>query len=306
MGHISIKNLNIEYSDDFTAINDFNLEIRDDSLVAICGLSGSGKTSIALALCGLISYKGEITFDGNFPPAVNSGLRGVGYLPESLNLFERLSVKENLEYAQKLRKVGFIDYSSRFEDIIEICELTSTLNKKVKYLNERERKLTALARLFMRDNFIYIIDLQMPEFKEKLLELKAEFGASVLYLTPEFDEICKQADSRKFLRLGQTVDENNLYVLKLCDPYLNVCKATVSQGEAVSLFGTTKVQLPDGEYYIAVSREDMTEGNGAEVEKTEAAPNYPYALSVKGLSYYLYSDKQLSRLGYKNAKFFLI
>lgn len=304
MGCVRIKQLKVKYSDDFIALYDINVDLPDKSFIALCGLEGSGKSSLAYAICGLKDYEGSITYDDKPLRPLQTGERGIGYLPEGLNLFTNKTVKENLEYGYKIRKTKYSEYEQRMRSIVSICGIKDILGEKVKRLDIDSRRRVALARLFMRENILYIIDCEMPELKETVLSLSKTMGATVLYLSSRYDDICKDADDIIFFRNGRKIDAEDLYVKKLCDPFLNVVKANVRGGICHTPIAEFESDIAEGEYYMAISPEDICEG---ECDVTVVASDDSeslYAIKAPNVPYYLYSALLIKRMGFSRARLF--
>ena len=61
---LEIKNLFVEYPDKTRVVNDFSLTVKDGESVALVGANGAGKTSLIMALVGILPSKGEVVADG--------------------------------------------------------------------------------------------------------------------------------------------------------------------------------------------------------------------------------------------------
>lgn len=293
---IVVKNLTVEYSDNFTAVNNLSFVLETGSLTALCGLYGSGKSTVANAVCGLIKYSGEILFDGAIPENPESGERGVGYLPSTFNLVGS-SVDKVLNYGYRIRKLKSEIYCERQRKIMEICEIEHLRGRKISSLSVSEKHLVAIARLFMRENLLYVIDADICDCAEKIFKLKNFFGATILYLSSENDCVVESADKKILLRNGKIEDENSLFARKFYDPFLNVCELNVKDGVADSAFFNRKIGLSDGKYYIAAKCENIAEGDGAEVVYFERQNEKLWAVRVNNIPYFIYSQNKICRVG---------
>lgn len=96
---LEVRDLHVFYGD-FHVLHGVSLEVDDGQLVGVIGANGHGKSTLLKAICGLIPVRsGEIVFDGTRIDAMSApelvGRRLV-YIPEVRNLFNDMTVKENL------------------------------------------------------------------------------------------------------------------------------------------------------------------------------------------------------------------
>lgn len=96
---LEVRDLNVFYGD-FHVLHGVSLEVGDGQLVGVIGANGHGKSTLLKAICGLIPvHSGEIVFDGTRIEAMSAPElvgRGLVYVPEVRNLFNDMTVKENL------------------------------------------------------------------------------------------------------------------------------------------------------------------------------------------------------------------
>lgn len=106
-------------------LRDISLEGHSGEVLAICGSSGCGKTTLVSALAGRIPYEGEVYYDDRQMPK-NEGLHSVSaYVPQENLLFRELTVRETLAFSTRIRlKLDKEMVSDR------VYELMSTLGLK--------------------------------------------------------------------------------------------------------------------------------------------------------------------------------
>ena len=96
---VEVKNLVKRYSE-LTALDHFNLNIKEGEILGLLGPNGSGKTTFINCLLSLLKYdKGEIKIFGSAMSPTNYSVKAnIGLVPQELILLEDLSVKENIDF----------------------------------------------------------------------------------------------------------------------------------------------------------------------------------------------------------------
>jgi ABC-type nitrate/sulfonate/bicarbonate transport system ATPase subunit len=89
---LELKNLEV-YRDQQTIIKHINLTVPDNSVTAVIGPSGTGKTTLISAICQLIPYKGQILWNGN---RLSTKTTIISWVPQDFGLLEWLKVKDNV------------------------------------------------------------------------------------------------------------------------------------------------------------------------------------------------------------------
>ena len=161
---IEIKNLNKTYnqnkSNEFHALKNINLTIKQNELIILKGISGSGKSTL-LSHLGTLSYpsSGEIIIEGEnivkLPDMHASKFRSekIGFIFQSFNLIDELSVYENLQAP--------IAISAKKTHIKETLELANIFHKKdelVLNLSGGEKQRVAIARALINNPHIILAD----------------------------------------------------------------------------------------------------------------------------------------------------
>ncbi|MDN5073318.1 ABC transporter ATP-binding protein [Aliarcobacter butzleri] len=219
---IKIKNLNkIFYENtnkEFYALKDINLNIKKSSCVVLKGVSGSGKSTLLSLIATLQKpTSGEIVVEdesiAKLPDfhASNFRARKIGFIFQSFNLFNELSVKDNISLP--LIPLGF-SQKQIDEKVINTLKLANILHKKdelVSNLSGGEKQRCAIARALVNNCEIILCDEptanldyeNSKNFIEILKELK-ELKKTIIIAThdPIFDNL-DFVDSEIFIKNGQ-------------------------------------------------------------------------------------------------------
>jgi len=142
-------------------VSDISISVGAGEVVAIIGPNGAGKSTFLKSLVGILRVTaGSVEVAGedvtNHPPE-DLARRGVGYVPQVQDIFEPLSVLENLEMG------GYLLRGSELPArVTEVCEvfpaLAAMLRRRADKLSGGERKMLAIARVLMLDPRVLILD----------------------------------------------------------------------------------------------------------------------------------------------------
>ena len=169
---IETKGLNVGYGP-VHVIYDLDFRAPDGEVTVIVGPNGVGKTSLMKAIMGMVTiYSGQIFFEGNDITNLKPHERtkaGIGYMPQTGNIFSRLSVEDNLKMAA---------YTMDDKDLIEEKkEMVLNLFPIIKDFMPRaagtlsggERQMLAESMVLMRDPRVMLVDEPTAGLMPKLV-----------------------------------------------------------------------------------------------------------------------------------------
>jgi branched-chain amino acid transport system ATP-binding protein len=141
-------------------LNGTNLDLFPGELVGIIGPNGAGKSTLVKALFGLLPVRsGQVTFRGDDITGLKAHdlvAKGIGYVPQSKNVFPRLSVEENLEMGTYVRPKAFTE---RFEVVTTMFpRLGDRRKQRAGSLSGGERQMLSLGRALMLDPQVLLLD----------------------------------------------------------------------------------------------------------------------------------------------------
>jgi len=148
------------YIPEVNILNGCNLEVRAGEFVGIIGPNGAGKSTFLKAVLGQCKVRsGTITLDGSDIVGLKAHQLvslGVGYVPQTKNVFPSLTVKENLEMGCFLKPSVFKD---RFEYVATMFpKLADRANQRASALSGGERQMVAMGRALMLEPKILLLD----------------------------------------------------------------------------------------------------------------------------------------------------
>jgi ABC-type branched-subunit amino acid transport system ATPase component len=142
-------------------IRGVSVAVGPGEIVAIIGPNGAGKSTLLKSLVGILRVTlGRVTMDGvdvtNHTPE-DLARRSVGYVPQVQDIFEPLSVLENLEMGGYLLPSAAV--RNRVDEVVEIFPaLAPMLKRRADKLSGGERKMLAIGRVLMLDPRVLILD----------------------------------------------------------------------------------------------------------------------------------------------------
>ncbi|KQP38863.1 ABC transporter ATP-binding protein [Pseudorhodoferax sp. Leaf274] len=186
---LKIDNLHAFYGKSHV-LHGVNLEIGKGEIVALLGRNGSGRSTTAKAIMGLVECTGRIDWKGQDilgRKAYEIAHRGLGYVPENRDIFPTLTVHQNLMLGQKGKGAG-----SRwsFDDMYGMFpRLKERQHTEAGVLSGGEQQMLTLCRTLMGDPDLIIIDEPTEGLAPKIVELVGEYlktlkakGISVLLI----------------------------------------------------------------------------------------------------------------------------
>ena len=177
---------------DVTAVSDFNLEITDGEFMVFVGPSGCGKTTSLRMIAGLEEItEGELRIGDKVVNDVAPKDRDIAMVFQSYALYPHMSVRDNLAFGLKLRKVPKADIAKRINEAAGILQLEKLLDRKPKELSGGQRQRVALGRAIVREPAVFLMDEPLSNLDAKLrVQTRAEIarlhqrlGTTMVYVT---------------------------------------------------------------------------------------------------------------------------
>ncbi|GAA2986973.1 branched-chain amino acid transport system ATP-binding protein [Microbacterium terrae] len=157
---VEVTDLYAGYLPGINIINGTNLVARKGELIGIIGPNGAGKSTLLKAIFGMVKVReGSITVDGESVVGLKSDKlvqRGVGFVPQTNNVFPSLTIEENLQMGLYQNPKG---YAERLEFVTGIfAELGKRLKQRAGSLSGGERQMVAMSRALMMNPSVLLLD----------------------------------------------------------------------------------------------------------------------------------------------------
>lgn len=173
MGNIlETKGLNVGYGP-IHVIYDLDFEVPDGEVTVIVGPNGVGKTTLLKAIMGLATvYSGQVFFQGkdiSKLPAYERTKLGIGYMPQTGNIFSKLTVEDNLKMAAYTVNSSKM-YSDKLEFVFNLFpRLKEYMPRAAGTLSGGERQMLAEGMVLMRDPKLMMVDEPTAGLMPKLV-----------------------------------------------------------------------------------------------------------------------------------------
>lgn len=215
MSEIRLEHITKQF-DDFTALNDVSINIRDSEFFVLLGPTGAGKTTTLRIIAGLEKQQqGNVYFGkelmNNVPPAD----RDTAFVFQQYSLYPNMTVYENMAFPLKspLRSFSKEEIDKRIKSAAEKLKVTHLLERKTARLSGGEMQRVSIGRAIVREPKVFLMDEPLSNLDAKLREsLRVEIkhlqkiqGITTLFVTHDQIEALTMADRLAVLDHGNIV-----------------------------------------------------------------------------------------------------
>jgi len=264
MAEIALRNISKVFSGDVVAIDDVSLEIGDGEFLALVGPSGCGKSTLLRAIAGLEEVTaGEISIGGRDVTDLAPRHRDIAMVFQSYALYPHMSVRQNLGYGLKVRRMPKADIRGRVEEIAALLDLSELLERKPAQLSGGQRQRVAMGRAIARQPQAFLMDEPLSNLDAKLrvamraslAQLHQQLGITTVYVTHDQVEAMTLGQRVAVMRDGRILQVDTPQVLYeqpkdlfvagfIGSPAMNLVEARIDGSEVV--FGQFRVPLDVG------------------------------------------------------------
>ena len=191
MVNIKLVGIDKNYGD-VQVIKDLNLEIKDRELMVLVGPSGCGKSTALRMIAGLEEITaGELFIADRLVNDVHPKDRDVAMVFQSYALYPHMTVRENIGFGLKIRKLPKEEIIKKVNDIAVALELTEYLDRKPKALSGGQRQRVALGRAIVREPSVFLFDEPLSnldaelrvQMRSEISQLQKRLGITSVYVT---------------------------------------------------------------------------------------------------------------------------
>jgi multiple sugar transport system ATP-binding protein len=263
MASITLDGMDKVYENGFHAVHKLSLDIKDGEFLVLVGPSGCGKSTALRMIAGLESItSGKLEIGDNDVTDLEPKDRDIAMVFQSYALYPHLTVRDNIAFPLKIRKMDKAEIDTRVNEAADILELTENLDRRPGQLSGGQRQRVAMGRAIVRQPACFLMDEPLSNLDAKLrVQMRSEISrlqrklqTTTVYVTHDQVEAMTMGDRVAVLNAGvlQQVDSpQNLY-----DNPDNVFVASFIGSPQMNLFaGTLHLQGEGG--YITLGSQQL-------------------------------------------------
>jgi ABC-type sugar transport system ATPase subunit len=214
MSVIELQNLKKVYDNKEVAVNDVSISISDGEFLILVGPSGCGKSTTLRMIAGLETITdGQIKIDEQVINDLPAGKRDIGMVFQNYALYPHMTVRGNLEFPLKIKKVSKSEIKDRVVEIANLVEIDELLDRYPKQLSGGQRQRVALGRAIVREPKAFLFDEPLSNLDAKLrsqmrneiIALQRKLNITSVYVTHDQTEAMTMGDRIVIMDKGKVM-----------------------------------------------------------------------------------------------------
>ena len=194
-----------------TIIPDLSLDVKEGEFFTLLGPSGCGKTTLLRMVAGFNSIEGgTISFDDQVINDIAPAKRNIGMVFQNYAVFPHMTVRQNVEFGLKNRKVPKEEINARVNEILETVKITEYASRLPERLSGGQQQRVALARaivirpnLLLMDEPLSNLDAKLRiEMRNAIKLIQHEVGITTIYVTHDQEEAMAVSDRIAVMNSG--------------------------------------------------------------------------------------------------------
>lgn len=211
MEFLQLVNLTKKYQNKILAVEKMDLGIKKGEFLVLLGPSGCGKTTIMRMIAGLEEVtEGDILLEGISIKELAPRNRDVSMIFQSYAVWPHMTVRQNIEYPLKLKKLSKDERESRIKETAEMANITEYLDRMPANLSGGQRQRVAVARAMGVKPKLFLMDEPLSNLDAKLrvamrTDLKMahkQLGSTTIFVTHDQSEAMSLADRIVVMNMG--------------------------------------------------------------------------------------------------------
>lgn len=209
--NISIKNAVKKYGD-VTIIEDLSVEMKDGEFFTLLGPSGCGKTTLLRMIAGFNSIEGgDFYFGERRINDMDPSKRNIGMVFQNYAIFPHMSVKDNVAFGLKTRKLPKDEIESEVEKFLKLMQIYDYKDRMPERLSGGQQQRVALARALVIKPDVLLMDEPLSNLDAKLrIEMRTvikhiqnSIGITTVYVTHDQEEAMAVSDRIAVMEKGE-------------------------------------------------------------------------------------------------------
>lgn len=237
-------------------LDDFCLNIHENSFVTLLGPSGCGKTTMLRIIGGFESPdKGKVIFDGQDITSLAPNKRQLNTVFQKYALFTHMDVAENIAFGLKIKNQSDAYIKDKIRYALKLVNLDGYEHRMPDNLSGGQQQRVAIARAIVNEPKVLLLDEPLgaldlklrQDMQYELIRLKNELGITFIYVTHDQEEALTMSDHIVVMNQGYIQQEGspetiynepeNAFVADFIGDS-NIIKATMVRDELVEILGT--------------------------------------------------------------------
>ena len=217
MAQIRLENLS-KYYGKVKAVDEVNLEIKDNEFVVFLGPSGCGKTTTLRCVAGLEAVTGgDIYFDDKRVNDLEPADRNIAMVFQHYALYPHLKVHRNITFPLKAEKMAPSERKKKVKEVSKLLGIENLLTRRISELPDGDKQKVALARAIVRTPEVLLLDEPLSAldevFREQMriefLKIQKALQVTTVYVTHDQREAMMLADKIVVMNDGKIVETGN-------------------------------------------------------------------------------------------------
>lgn len=197
MSDISLVNVSKTYKNGYSAVKNFNLDIREGELIIFVGPSGCGKSTTLRMIAGLEDISsGELWIDNCLMNMVEPKDRDLSMVFQNYALYPHMTVYENMAFGLRAHKTPKAEIDRRVREAASTLEISHLLDRKPSALSGGQKQRVAIGSAIIRKPKAFLMDEPLSNLDAKLraqmrielAKLHKELETTVVYVTHDQTE----------------------------------------------------------------------------------------------------------------------
>jgi putative spermidine/putrescine transport system ATP-binding protein len=193
------------------ALDRLDLTLEPGQLVALLGPSGCGKTTTLRLLAGLEDADGgQVIVGGRDITRVSASKRDMGMVFQAYSLFPHMTVRQNVAFGLRLRRVGAAERDQRAMEMLDLVGLAEQASRYPHQLSGGQQQRVALARALAIEPQVLLLDEPLSaldakvraQLRDEIRRIQLEVGITTLFVTHDQEEALAIADRVGVMREG--------------------------------------------------------------------------------------------------------
>ncbi|MFC2097705.1 ABC transporter ATP-binding protein [Bacteroidota bacterium] len=212
---LEIKHISKKYKD--FNLDNINFSVKKGEYFVLLGESGAGKSLILEIIAGLVTAdKGEVFLNDKDISSEKIQKRNIGLVFQDYAVFPHLTVKNNIAYSLKSKKINKVEINRKINELAEKTGISHLLERRPSTLSGGELQRVALARTLalepgclLLDEPLASLDVQLRDGLRSLLRKINKEGITLVHVTHDFEEAIALADKVGIINKGKIVQQGS-------------------------------------------------------------------------------------------------